>query len=174
MTTMESSTTRPAAMAKAPSVTRLRLMPCRCITMMPTSRLAGIEMPVTKVGRTLSRNPRITKMARTAPSATFSAECVDGVLDLRPLVGDLCKLHVHRQPCLNLLQLRQGGVRTTSTVLSSGALDHIDGQAGLPVRSADDPLTTRVGRNVCAVDAGNLPQRWKDVLLHKRLQLIRR
>ncbi len=73
MTTIESSTTRPMAMVSAPSVRMLREYPNAWIPMKVISTLVGIEIAVTIVERTDSRNSRITRTANARPSSPSSA-----------------------------------------------------------------------------------------------------
>ena len=68
MTTIESSTTRPMAIVRAPRVRMLREYPTLCRPMNVMSTEVGIEIAVTSVARTESRNNKITSTAKPRPS----------------------------------------------------------------------------------------------------------
>ena len=67
ITTILSSTTRPAAIAKPPKVRMLRLMPWKYMMIKPLKILTGIDTLVTKVGLALSRKAKMIRhMIQTA------------------------------------------------------------------------------------------------------------
>ncbi|KJL32795.1 hypothetical protein RL72_00147 [Microbacterium azadirachtae] len=79
ITTIESSTTRPIAIVSAPSVRMFSEYPNAWIPMNVIRTLVGMEIAVTSVERTESRNTRITSTAKTSPSrpswASDSMDC---------------------------------------------------------------------------------------------------
>ena len=79
MTTIESSTTRPIAIVSAPRVSTFIVYPVASIPMKVTSTETGIEIAVTIVERTDSRNSRMTSTAAARPSspsrARLSIDC---------------------------------------------------------------------------------------------------
>ena len=79
ITTIESSTTRPIAIVRAPRVSMFRECPPRFSPMKVTRTEIGIERAVTSVERTETRKTKITTTAKSRPSrpsvANPSMEC---------------------------------------------------------------------------------------------------
>ncbi len=79
ITTIESSTTRPMAIVSAPSVRMLSEYPNAWMPMNVIRTLVGIEIAVTSVARTESRNTRMTSTAKNRPRrpscASASIDC---------------------------------------------------------------------------------------------------
>ncbi len=152
ITTMLSSTTRPTAIARPPRVNRFRLMPCHAITINAASTLAGMEMLVTSVGRTLKRNVKITITASTAPSST---SCVSSLMDFW-IPGAWLEISTNctseGRPSSKPFSLAVTAL-DTSTVLPSGSFSTLMVRLGSPlvrvmVKPSPDPRGTSAPNTV--------------------------
>ncbi len=78
---MASSTTRPTATARPPSVMMFRLIPAICMTTSAVRIESGMLIAATIVDRRLNRNRKIVTIAKTAPRPpSRSSPSVDSVM----------------------------------------------------------------------------------------------
>ena len=118
--TMESSTRRPTARARPPSVKMLSVWPRKYMATMVRSSDSGMAMPMMKVETRELRKSRMTRKARTEPMA---ASCQRFSIDCRMYV-DWSRLRRTSTPggsprSLGMVALTAS---TTSTVLAPGCL----------------------------------------------------
>ncbi len=118
-TTIESSTTRPTEMVRAPSVSMFRERPPAHMERSATTSDSGMDTAVTMVERKENRNSRMTRIAKTSPNAP---SVVSPSMD-RSTKGAWSKTTVSSVPSPSARSSsgsRSCTARETSTVLPSG------------------------------------------------------